>query len=112
MATIERGCRRLTFRSECRRAWSASNSAKGIGVKLPRRLGQEDPATNQSPVIWRCSGCGAIVHVSDPERPLAWCSRSARVVEALRDGGRVSPGTSHLIAPRQRPDNRWRKVSR
>lgn len=44
-------------------------------------------AGDESPVIWRCSGCGALVHVSDAERPLAWCSRCARIVETLRDGG-------------------------
>lgn len=68
---------------------------EGIGATMPRRLGTDNPATRQSPVIWRCSGCGAIVHVSDPERPIAWCSRCGRAVEALPDGGSTSPQT-HL----------------
>ena len=28
----------------------------------------------QSPVIWRCSGCGALVHVPDERSRAAWCS--------------------------------------
>ena len=42
----------------------------------------------QSPVIWRCSGCGALVHVSDERTPAAWCSRCSKFSAAQRDGGR------------------------
>jgi len=43
--------------------------------------------SKESPAIYRCSGCGALVHPSDPERPVAWCPRCRRVVEAVLDGG-------------------------
>jgi hypothetical protein len=41
----------------------------------------------QSPVIWRCSSCGGLIHPSDERTPIAWCSRCARVTEGVRDGG-------------------------
>ncbi|MDA8033623.1 MAG: hypothetical protein M0T71_05575 [Actinomycetota bacterium] len=41
---------------------------------------------NQSPTIWRCSLCGALVHPSHEETPVAWCSRCGRASEARRDG--------------------------
>jgi DNA-directed RNA polymerase subunit RPC12/RpoP len=42
---------------------------------------------NQSPTIYRCALCGALVHPSDPERPVAWCGRCSRPVPATEDGG-------------------------
>ncbi|HTZ08458.1 MAG TPA: hypothetical protein VMB72_05255 [Acidimicrobiales bacterium] len=41
----------------------------------------------QSPVIWRCTGCGALVHPAEPHAPVAWCRRCGRMVGAVRDGG-------------------------
>jgi hypothetical protein len=44
-------------------------------------------SAQQSPVIWRCSSCGSLVHPSDHEVPVAWCSRCRRISPATRDGG-------------------------
>ncbi|MGA2520219.1 MAG: hypothetical protein ABSG81_05295 [Acidimicrobiales bacterium] len=41
-----------------------------------------------SPVIWRCSGCGALVHPASDSTPVAWCGRCRRHTNAVRDGGR------------------------
>ena len=42
----------------------------------------------KSPVIYRCEGCGAIVHPADPDSSLlAWCARCRRFVSADLDGG-------------------------
>lgn len=46
-----------------------------------------DSAGRRSPVIWRCSGCGALVHPAEHEQPVAWCRRCERMVTAVRDGG-------------------------
>lgn len=62
-------------------------STKGLVPRMPRHDRSADPAANESPVIWRCSGCGAIVHVSDDDRPVASCSRCGHIVGAVRDGG-------------------------
>jgi len=44
-------------------------------------------AKERSPVIWRCAGCGALVHVSNENSPVAWCARCQKFSEARRDGG-------------------------
>jgi len=41
----------------------------------------------QSPVIWRCSLCGSLVHPSDEDVPIAWCPRCRQICQANRDGG-------------------------
>ncbi|HEX5268699.1 MAG TPA: hypothetical protein VFW24_18180 [Acidimicrobiales bacterium] len=42
----------------------------------------------RSAVIYRCEGCGAIVHPADPDASLAaWCARCRRFVIAGVDGG-------------------------
>lgn len=43
--------------------------------------------TTQSPTIWRCAGCGALVHPADESAPAAWCPRCQAVTLANRDGG-------------------------
>ena len=40
----------------------------------------------QSPVIWRCAACGALVHPADEDAPAAWCMRCRRMVPAVQDG--------------------------
>lgn len=42
----------------------------------------------QSPTIWRCEGCGALVHPADEDAAVAWCLRCRRVVRAVEDGAR------------------------
>ncbi|HLI14861.1 MAG TPA: hypothetical protein VKV23_02255 [Acidimicrobiales bacterium] len=39
-----------------------------------------------SPTIWRCAACGALVHPADERAAIAWCSRCGRAQEARRDG--------------------------
>jgi hypothetical protein len=41
----------------------------------------------QSPAIWRCSRCGALVHPSDDHAPVAFCPRCRRITGSIRDGG-------------------------
>ena len=55
--------------------------------KFAKRVGSMSEAKRQSPVIWRCSRCGALVHPSDDRAPAAWCSRCGQVTQAHRDGG-------------------------
>lgn len=45
------------------------------------------PDSTQSPIIWRCSSCGSLVHPSDEDAPVAWCSRCQRITPAIKDGG-------------------------
>jgi len=52
----------------------------------PRRL-VVTVSRPESPVIYRCELCNAVVHPSEPERPVAWCSRCGRPVGAREDGG-------------------------
>jgi uncharacterized paraquat-inducible protein A len=42
----------------------------------------------ESPAIWRCAGCGALVHPADEDAPAAWCMRCKRMVRAIQDGAR------------------------
>jgi DNA-directed RNA polymerase subunit RPC12/RpoP len=42
----------------------------------------------ESPAIWRCAACGALVHPADEGAPAAWCMRCGRMVQAIRDGAR------------------------
>lgn len=44
----------------------------------------------QSPTIWRCASCGALVHPSDEDTPAAWCMRCRRAVLAVADGDAAS----------------------
>jgi len=46
-----------------------------------------DSKRRQSPVIWRCASCGALVHPADDDAPVASCPRCRRLTEAVRDGG-------------------------
>jgi hypothetical protein len=41
---------------------------------------------DQSPPIWRCARCGSLVHPSDEDAPIAWCSKCRRITQAVRDG--------------------------
>jgi hypothetical protein len=43
-------------------------------------------ARSESPIIWRCGGCGALVHPADEDAPAAWCMRCSRMVRAVQDG--------------------------
>ena len=43
--------------------------------------------TQQSPVIWRCVACRALVHPASDHTPVGWCPRCKRITEATRDGG-------------------------
>jgi len=61
-------------------------STRGRCVRVPRRV-DSPVSVAQTSVIWRCSGCGAIVHVVDVERPVGFCIRCGGVVDAIRDGG-------------------------
>ena len=54
----------------------------------------------QSPAVWRCSGCGTPVHPPDEGAPAAWCSNCNRITGAIRardhqDRQRAS-GRGHL----------------
>jgi len=42
------------------------------------------PATadSQSPAIWRCKHCGAVVHPAANRTPVAWCARCSRFTES------------------------------
>jgi len=42
---------------------------------------------NGRSAIWRCSECGAIVHVADEVHPVATCPRCGHIVPAIPDGG-------------------------
>lgn len=44
-------------------------------------------ATTQSPRIYRCALCGALVHPATPEEKAAWCGRCHRAVPISVDGG-------------------------
>jgi predicted RNA-binding Zn-ribbon protein involved in translation (DUF1610 family) len=44
-------------------------------------------ATGDWPRIWRCSGCGQIVHPADERAAAASCSRCGGVTAAVPDGG-------------------------
>jgi len=51
----------------------------------PGQVQLPDP---NSPVIYRCAGCGGIVHPADPHSSLvAWCQRCRRYDDANVDGG-------------------------
>jgi hypothetical protein len=43
--------------------------------------------TSESPTIWRCGGCGALVHPADEDAPAAWCMRCGRITPSVQDGG-------------------------
>ena len=67
-----------------------------VGVVVPeevqgqsRQEARSDMAVerdSQSAPIWRCEGCGALVHPADEDTPAAWCMRCRRMVPAVRDG--------------------------
>ena len=49
-------------------------------------IGTMTSPSTQSPVIHRCSSCGALVHPATGDAA-AWCSRCQRVVGVDVDGG-------------------------
>jgi len=58
------------------------------GVHSPRIVDQRPATANrQSPAIWRCKHCGALVHPANESAPVAWCARCGRLTESRRDGG-------------------------
>jgi len=63
------------------------------GVHSPRIVDQRPATANrQSPAIWRCKHCGALVHPANESAPVAWCARCGRLTESRRDGGDRAPG--------------------
>ena len=77
------------------RRWRSAGGPRGVprlrqnwrDVPQIRKDGPVSEIKNHSPVIWRCSRCGALTHPSEERTPAAWCSRCGRVTEAHRDGG-------------------------